>query len=60
VILTTSTAEKDILEIHRLHASSYITKPVDFTQFVTVVKLIEEFWFSVIKLSKGGAADVSS
>jgi CheY-like chemotaxis protein len=60
VILTTSIAEKDILETHRLHASSYITKPVDFAQFVTVVKLIEEFWFNVIKLSKGEAADVSS
>src|SRR5208337_3643931 len=50
VVLTTSNAEKDILETHDLRASCYITKPVDFGQFVTVVKLIEDFWFSIVKL----------
>jgi CheY-like chemotaxis protein len=59
VVLTTSNAEKDILETHNLCASSYITKPVDFAQFVVVVKLIEDFWFSIVKLSKGGDADAS-
>jgi CheY-like chemotaxis protein len=58
VVLTTSNVEKDILETHDLHASCYITKPVDFGQFVTVVKLIEEFWFTIIKLSKNGGASV--
>jgi len=58
VVLTTSNAEKDILETHNLSASCYITKPVDFSQFVTVVKLIEDFWFTIIKLSKGADADV--
>jgi len=58
VVLTTSNAEKDILETCDLHASCYITKPVEFSQFVTVIKLIEDFWFTVIKLSKNGDADV--
>jgi chemotaxis family two-component system response regulator Rcp1 len=58
VVLTTSNAEKDILETYDLHGNCYITKPVDFAQFVTVVKLIEDFWFTVIKLSKRGEADV--
>jgi chemotaxis family two-component system response regulator Rcp1 len=58
VVLTTSNAEKDILETHDLRASCYITKPVDFSQFVTVVKLIEDFWFSIVKRSKGADADV--
>jgi CheY-like chemotaxis protein len=59
VVLTTSNAERDILETYDLRASCYITKPVDFAQFVTVVKLIEDFWFSIVKLSKGTGADVS-
>ena len=58
VVLTTSNAEKDILETYNLHASCYITKPVDFPQFVTVVKLIEDFWFAIIKLSKNGDPNV--
>jgi CheY-like chemotaxis protein len=58
VVLTTSKAEKDILETHDLHASCYINKPVDFAQFVTVVKLIEDFWFTIVKPSKKGDADV--
>jgi len=58
VVLTTSNAERDILETHDLHASCYINKPVDFAQFVTVVKLIEDFWFTIVKPSKKGDADV--
>ena len=57
VVLTTSNAEKDILETCNLHASCYITKPVDFPQFVAVVKLIEDFWFTIIKLSNNGEAN---
>ncbi len=59
VVLTTSNAEKDIMETHDLRARCYITKPVDFAQFVAAVELIEDFWFSVVKLSKGGDADAS-
>ena len=57
VVLTTSNEEKDILGTYDLHANCYITKPVDFAQFVTAVKLIEDFWFNIIKLSKSGDAD---
>jgi CheY-like chemotaxis protein len=58
VVLTTSNAEKDILGTHDLHASCYINKPVDFAQFVTVVKLIEDFWFTIVKSSKKGDTNV--
>jgi CheY-like chemotaxis protein len=54
VILTTSTAEQDILRTYDLHANCYITKPVDFEQFLMVVKAIEDFWLTVVKLPKGG------
>ena len=50
VILTTSKAEKDILMSYNHHANCYITKPVDLEQFVTVVKSIENFWLSIVKL----------
>ena len=50
VILTTSQAEKDIIATYKLHANCYITKPVDFDQFINVVKSIENFWFTVVKL----------
>jgi len=54
VILTISTAEKDILKAYDLHANCYISKPVDFDQFTNVVKSIEDFWFTVVKLPRGG------
>ena len=50
VILTTSQAEEDILNTYDLHANCYITKPVDFTQFLKVVRSIEDFWLTVVKL----------
>jgi chemotaxis family two-component system response regulator Rcp1 len=50
VILTSSQAEKDIVTTYNLHANCYITKPVDFGQFIDVVKSIENFWFTVVKL----------
>jgi two-component system, chemotaxis family, response regulator Rcp1 len=50
VILTTSQAEHDILRTYNLHANCYITKPVDLEQFITVVKSIETFWLTVVKL----------
>ena len=50
VVLTTSKAEEDILKSYDLHANSYITKPVDFDQFINVIKSIESFWLEVVKL----------
>jgi len=50
VVLTTSQAEQDILKSYNLHANCYITKPVDLERFITVVKSIETFWLSVVKL----------
>ncbi len=49
-VLTTSQAEKDILTSYNLHANCYIAKPVDLDEFVRVVKGIEEFWLSIVKL----------
>ncbi len=56
VVLTTSEADADILKSYELHASCYITKPVDLEQFITVVVGIEEFWFSIVKLPPSVAA----
>jgi CheY-like chemotaxis protein len=50
VILTTSQAEKDILEAYDLHANCYIVKPVGFENFVEAVRSIQQFWFSVVTL----------
>jgi two-component system, chemotaxis family, response regulator Rcp1 len=53
VILTSSQAEQDILRAYDLHANCYVTKPVDLDQFITIVKSIEQFWFTVVKLPHG-------
>ncbi|MFQ5858401.1 MAG: response regulator [Anaerolineae bacterium] len=56
VVLTTSQAEEDILKVYNLNGNCYITKPVDLEQFITVVKSIEDFWLTIVKLppdSKG-------
>jgi two-component system, chemotaxis family, response regulator Rcp1 len=50
VILTTSRAEQDVLRSYELQANCYITKPVDLEQFITVVKAIEGFWFTIVTL----------
>ncbi len=50
VVLTTSKAEEDVLKSYRLHANCYITKPVDFGQFIRVVRSIEDFWLCIVKL----------
>jgi CheY-like chemotaxis protein len=50
VVLTTSRAEEDIIRAYKLHANCYITKPVDFQQFLTVVRSIESFWLFVVTL----------
>jgi CheY-like chemotaxis protein len=50
VVLTTSQAEEDILKAYNLHANCYITKPVDFQQFVQIIQSIEDFWFTIVQL----------
>ena len=50
VVLTSSEAERDIVQAYALHANCYITKPVDLDQFIRVVKSIEDFWFSIVRL----------
>ena len=52
VIMTISQAEEDILKSYNLHANCYITKPIDLNQFIKVVKSIEDFWFTIVKLPK--------
>jgi CheY-like chemotaxis protein len=50
VILTTSEAEEDVLRSYSLHANAYVTKPVDFERFIKVVRQIDEFFVSVVRL----------
>ncbi len=50
VILTSSSAEEDILRTYKLHANAFISKPVDLEQFIRVVRSIEEFWIAIVKL----------
>jgi CheY-like chemotaxis protein len=50
IVLTTSTDEEDILRSYRLHANAYIAKPVDFSQFVDAVKMVAQYWFTLVKL----------
>ncbi|HEX5740872.1 MAG TPA: response regulator [Pilimelia sp.] len=50
VVLTTSQADEDILRSYQLHANAYVTKPVDFDRFIEVVRQIDDFFVSVVKL----------
>ena len=50
VVLTSSVAEQDIIKAYDLHVNCYITKPVGLTEFVKVVKSIEDFWLTIVKL----------
>ena len=54
VILTTSEAEEDVLRSYDLHANCYITKPIDLSQFMKVVKSIEDFWLTIVVLPNHG------
>lgn len=53
VILTTSTSEADVLKTYNLHANCYIVKPLNFEEFIRVVRSIESFWLSIVKLPPG-------
>jgi CheY-like chemotaxis protein len=50
VVLTTSAADEDIVRSYQLHANAYVTKPVDFDRFISVIRPIAEFFVSVVKL----------
>ena len=53
LILTTSAAERDILDAYAHHVNAYITKPIDLDEFVGVVSSIEQFWLSLVRLPGG-------
>ena len=53
VVLTTSSAEEDILRSYKLHANAYVTKPVDLDQFINAVRQIDEFFLQVVRLPQG-------
>ena len=55
VILTTSKEEEDIIRSYNLHANCYISKPIDLHQFIHVVRCIEDFWLTIVKLPPNGA-----
>ena len=50
IILTISSDERDILKSYSHYANCYITKPIDFNEFINVVKTIENFWFTIVKI----------
>jgi CheY-like chemotaxis protein len=50
VIITSSKAEQDIVKSYNLHANCYVTKPVDLEQFLEVVRSVEDFWLSIVRL----------
>lgn len=50
IVLTTSAAEQDISRSYQLSANAYITKPIDLNEFMSVVRSIEAFWLSIVKL----------
>ena len=54
VVLTISNAEEDILKSYNLHANAYVTKPLNLEQFAKIVKAIEDFWLTVVKLPPNG------
>jgi CheY-like chemotaxis protein len=56
VVLTTSSAEEDILRSYKLHANAYVTKPVDFDNFIGAIRQIDDFFLSLVKLPSAGSA----
>ena len=50
IVLTSSTAERDIQQAYELHANCYISKPVDFTEFIHAVRSLEGFWLKIVRL----------
>jgi DNA-binding NarL/FixJ family response regulator len=56
VILTTSSAEEDIIRTYDDYANCYVTKPLGFDQFMSAIKSIEDFWLSIVKLPPNGTS----
>lgn len=50
VVMTTSKAEKDVAQAYQLNANCYVTKPLDYTQFATLVRSVEHFWLTIVTL----------
>lgn len=57
IVLTTSTSEKDVLASYDLHANCYVSKPIDFDDFIGAVRQIDQFWLSLVKLPVDGDED---
>jgi len=57
VILTTSEQAEEVLKMYKMRCSSYIVKPVDFEQFLKVVRAITEYWFTVVVLPKAASTE---
>lgn len=55
VVLTTSSADEDVLRVYELAGNCYITKPVDFESFIAVIRSIEDFWLTVVRLPSQAA-----
>jgi chemotaxis family two-component system response regulator Rcp1 len=56
VVLTISNDEKDIFKTYNLHVNCFITKPIDFEQFLKVIKSIEDFWLTIVQLPRNGSS----
>jgi two-component system, chemotaxis family, response regulator Rcp1 len=52
IVLTSSSAERDIQSAYELHANCYISKPVDFTEFIEAVRSLEGFWLRIVRLPR--------
>lgn len=52
VVLTTSQSERDILQSYQLHVNCFVSKPIEFDEFFNVIRTIEDFWFTIVKLPK--------
>ena len=57
LVFTVSSADKDILNSYGLHANAFITKPIDLDEFTAVVKSLEDFWLTIVKLPHGDSVD---
>ncbi len=56
VVLTTSEAERDLIMTYDRHANAYVVKPVDLDRFIEIVKAIEDFWFTIVRLPQANGA----
>ncbi len=59
VVLTTSAAERDLVQTYGQHANAYVIKPIGLEQFIEVVRAVEDFWFTVVKLPQLNGRDLT-